>query len=106
MVNEIKEETRQEVKNEKAYHCRDCGKVLKIDKDEQVIGGKFLAYNVGNEKIFIFKCDDCYAKNPSLTNYQQCEVYSRVVGYLRPVQNWNPAKSAEFKNRKTFKVPR
>jgi len=33
---------------------------------------------------------------------QQCEVYSRVVGYLRPVQNWNLGKKEEFKDRKTF----
>ena len=32
----------------------------------------------------------------------ECEVYSRVVGYLRPVQNWNKGKKEEFKERKTF----
>jgi len=31
-----------------------------------------------------------------------CEVYSRIVGYLRPVQNWNKGKQQEFKDRKTF----
>ena len=30
------------------------------------------------------------------------EVYSRVVGYLRPVDQWNDGKQAEFKMRKTF----
>lgn len=33
-----------------------------------------------------------------------CEVYSRVVGYLRPVQNWNKAKVLEFEERKTYKL--
>jgi len=33
-----------------------------------------------------------------------CEVYSRVVGYLRPVQNWNKAKRQEFKDRTNYKV--
>ena len=28
------------------------------------------------------------------------EVYSRIVGYYRPVQNWNDGKKAEFKDRK------
>lgn len=28
-----------------------------------------------------------------------CEVYSRVVGYYRPVQNWNKGKRAEFSDR-------
>jgi ribonucleoside-triphosphate reductase len=31
-----------------------------------------------------------------------CEVYSRVVGYLRPVDQWNDGKQAEFNVRKTF----
>lgn len=33
-----------------------------------------------------------------------CEVYSRVVGYLRPVRNWNNGKKQEFSERITFKV--
>lgn len=33
-----------------------------------------------------------------------CEVYSRIVGYLRPVQNWNAGKQEEFKDRKEFVV--
>ena len=33
-----------------------------------------------------------------------CEVYSRVTGYLRPVQQWNDGKQAEYYNRKTFKI--
>jgi ribonucleoside-triphosphate reductase len=37
-----------------------------------------------------------------LRNYQDCEVYSRVVGYLRPVNQWNDAKQMEFKDRKMF----
>ncbi len=32
------------------------------------------------------------------------EVYSRVVGYLRPVGQWNDGKQAEFALRKTFQV--
>ncbi|MBL0700164.1 MAG: ribonucleoside triphosphate reductase, partial [Desulfosarcina sp.] len=34
----------------------------------------------------------------------QTEVYSRVVGYLRPVKQWNNGKMAEFTMRKTYKV--
>jgi hypothetical protein len=32
-----------------------------------------------------------------------CEVYSRIVGYLRPVQNWNKGKKQEFLERKTYR---
>ena len=35
---------------------------------------------------------------------KSCEVYSRVVGYLRPVQQWNEGKKAEFDLRKTYKI--
>lgn len=32
------------------------------------------------------------------------EVYSRITGYYRPVQNWNVGKSQEYKERKIYKV--
>ncbi len=35
---------------------------------------------------------------------QKCEVYARVVGYLRPIEQWNEGKGEEFKDRKTFEV--
>ena len=35
---------------------------------------------------------------------RSCEIYSRVVGYLRPVSQWNDGKRAEFSQRKTFKI--
>ena len=34
----------------------------------------------------------------------RCEVYSRVVGYLRPINQWNDGKRQEYKDRKVFKV--
>ncbi|MCD6505714.1 ribonucleoside triphosphate reductase [Candidatus Poribacteria bacterium] len=34
----------------------------------------------------------------------ECEVYSRIVGYLRPVDQWNDGKQAEFKMRRYFKL--
>jgi ribonucleoside-triphosphate reductase len=41
---------------------------------------------------------------PKCTIEQPCEVYSRIVGYLRPVQQWNKGKQEEFKERKEFKI--
>lgn len=35
---------------------------------------------------------------------EETEIYARVVGYLRPVKQWNNGKQAEFGMRKTFKV--
>ena len=34
----------------------------------------------------------------------ETEVYSRVVGYLRPVKQWNSGKQAEFSMRRSFKL--
>ena len=34
----------------------------------------------------------------------RCEVYSRIVGYLRPIQNWNKGKQQEFQDRRTYQV--
>jgi len=33
-----------------------------------------------------------------------CEVYSRVVGYLRPITNWNKGKQEEFKERLNYNI--
>ncbi|NAS89579.1 ribonucleoside triphosphate reductase [ANME-1 cluster archaeon AG-394-G21] len=42
-----------------------------------------------------YTCPECGAET---------EVYSRVVGYLRPVKQWNKGKREEFRTRKTFVV--
>ena len=36
------------------------------------------------------------------TKRQPCEVYSRVVGYLRPTSQWNDGKVAEYAERKAY----
>ncbi|MDD5727202.1 MAG: anaerobic ribonucleoside-triphosphate reductase [Victivallales bacterium] len=33
---------------------------------------------------------------------EKTEIYSRVVGYFRPVADWNKGKREEFKERKTY----
>ena len=40
-----------------------------------------------------FKCPECGSKT---------EVYSRITGYYRPVQNWNDGKAQEYKDRKVY----
>jgi ribonucleoside-triphosphate reductase len=34
----------------------------------------------------------------------ECEVYSRIVGYFRPVKQWNNGKQEEFSQRVTFEI--
>ena len=48
-------------------------------------------YLVGEQ----YTCPHCGAKT---------EVYSRITGYYRPVQNWNEGKAQEFKDRLTYNI--
>lgn len=41
----------------------------------------------------VYKCPECG---------ETTEVYSRITGYYRPVQNWNDGKTQEFKDRKLY----
>lgn len=56
-------------------------------------------YSICKEHGYIagekFQCPDCGAKT---------EVYSRITGYYRPVQNWNDGKAQEYKDRKTYDI--
>ncbi len=67
----------------------------------------------------IVKCDKCGKDASSIRTNEdrdawvchecehfisyKCEVYSRVVGYMRPVSQWNKGKQQEFKDRTPFK---
>ena len=33
---------------------------------------------------------------------QECTIYSRVVGWMTPVKNFNPGKKSEWNDRKTY----
>ena len=56
-------------------------------------------YSICKEHGYIagehFECPTCGAK---------AEVYSRITGYYRPVQNWNDGKLQEYKNRTLYDV--
>lgn len=82
-------------------NCHDCKKELDITKKGVIKGGVQLVYE---GDITAYKCTKCYKKDPSLKNYQECEVYSRVVGYLRPIKQWNEAKVQEYEERKNYKI--
>lgn len=81
--------------------CHDCGKKIEI-KGENIENGLQLFYDDQGEKISVFKCNDCYSQNKSLSNFKECEVYSRIVGYLRPVSQWNKGKKQEYNKRKEY----
>jgi ribonucleoside-triphosphate reductase len=81
------------VKNMEKIICHDCGQELKN-------GAEYMAYVVGGETFV--KCAACHQKDPLLRNFQKTEVYSRVVGYIRPVEQWNKGKREEYNDRKEF----
>ena len=83
------------MKTYKKIACHDCGKQLK-ENDE------VMPYYLKEGDFF--KCKECHIKDPILRNFQKTEVWSRVVGYIRPTYQWNKGKQTEFKDRVNFDV--
>jgi predicted nucleic acid-binding Zn ribbon protein len=89
--------------------CHDCSKQVEVtatlrEDGAIVIGGNGSVYKVkdGQDFKYFFKCEECFKGEPILRNFRDCLVYSRVVGYLRPVSGWNKGKLAEWNVRKEF----
>ena len=82
--------------------CHDCGIAMVLEGD-QIKNGVLLSYKDSDKEYEVYKCNECYSKSPQLANYRACEVYSRVCGYLRPVQQWNSGKQQEYRERKEYK---
>ena len=62
---------------------------MKIEKDES-----------GEERIF-YLMEGFMVPEESRT---RCEVWTRVMGYFRPVSEWNIGKKQEFEDRKLYRV--
>jgi anaerobic ribonucleoside-triphosphate reductase len=75
------------------YTCHDCKKAIEHDEE-------YMPYKTGGE--IYTKCKACHQKDPVLRNFRRTEIYSRVVGYIRPIQQWNKGKQAEFIDRKEY----
>jgi hypothetical protein len=88
-------------------HCHDCGREVSVDIDETDKGfqvtGPYWVFDESHDIPF-FKCNECFELDPNLTNFQPCEVFSRVVGYMRPVSMWNKGKQEEFKMRTNYRM--
>lgn len=103
-IEEIEKQLETTDRTEYKGKCHDCGKGVKVrifrdDKEAIVIEGGAV-YNPLRQTFL--KCDNCFQKDSVLRNWRQIEVYSRVVGYIRPVSGWNKGKIEEFKQRKEF----
>jgi len=112
-IDELKKILKENKAEEIVYKgkCHDCSKdvevLIQTDGNKITVSGGAL-YKVDPPSInplnTFFKCDKCFKKDKVLRNFRKTEVYSRIVGYLRPVDNWNMGKKEEFKKRKNFNV--
>lgn len=83
--------------------CLGCGKLCTVKAErtsptEIVITDGAIGIRRSNGDMH-FKCVDC-AEDPDWG--VPMDVYSRVVGFLRPVQYWNPGKQEEYFMRKNY----
>ena len=81
-------------------YCSRCGKKMtvlieKFLDDIKISGGALIKHPEFGDTETKMTCDKCFAKT---------EVYSRVVGYMRPINSWNDGKLAEYSMRKTFDI--
>lgn len=93
------------------FYCHDCGKPVRVRANNDGSGiifqpqdgaaGYYPELSTGKREYFV-KCAKCFEKAPRLTDFNPTEVYTRVVGYYRPVQSWNDGKRQEYQDRQNF----
>lgn len=92
-------------------NCVDCNKDVKVEvkaigeNQIEIKGGAIYQppkqYNYPEE--YVCKCDTCFKIDPKI--HQRNEVYTRVVGYLRPTSQMNAGKISEIEQRAMFHIP-
>jgi len=75
--------------------CHDCKKEIMYNENYHQYNSSDMLFN---------KCLNCFEKDDKLRNFRNTEVYSRVVGFIRPVNQWNAGKKQEFEERNLYKV--
>ena len=111
-IEELQKQLETEKNAEFRGNCHDCGVPVEVlcsinENGEIVISGGAVynpKFGVPPIEHTILKCNKCFKKKRNLTDFVPCEVYSRIVGYLRPIQQWNLGKLEEYKQRKEFVV--
>ena len=91
--------------------CCDCrapvSVLISVTKEDvtTIEGGAVYKVKQGfmGDEIFL-KCDACFNEDRTLRNFKKTEVFSRAIGYLRPINQWNKGKVEEFKMRKEFTI--
>jgi anaerobic ribonucleoside-triphosphate reductase len=86
--------------------CHDCKQPITVDADqfeEDINISNGAIYDTQDDGIFL-KCPECFEKDHTLRNFRKTQIYSRCVGYLTPIANWNKGKISEFALRTPFKM--
>jgi hypothetical protein len=97
-------------------YCHDCKCPVRVraTRDDQGViyepmdgaAGYYPQLNdTERQREYFVKCAKCFRKEPQLTYYNPTEVYTRVVGYYRPVSAFNRGKKAEHRDRKYYTGP-
>ena len=92
--------------------CHDCGCAVNasidLAHDGFAVTGGAIYWPAGerdeNGPRFYLKCGQCHAREPQIFNWRPCEVYDRVVGYYRPIENMNDGKRAEVGARRRYRI--
>jgi len=85
--------------------CQDCNKYIVVTsivrEDDNGIGFDITGGAICKvDRSIVVKCDECFKLKPTFGSIT--EVYARVVGYLRPLQQWNKGKQEEWKVRTKY----
>ena len=85
--------------------CQTCAKevsILVFKKGLEIEGNGGIVKGVDERPLF--KCTECLEKDGGRISSQRTEIFTRVVGYLRPIQAFNKGKIEEFKMRTNYKM--
>ena len=110
-IEELRKQLETTDRIEYGGRCHDCNKDAKISifRDEEtgnivIEGGAVYDPEIDGTKQIFVKCNKCFMVNQTLTDWRPIDVFSRVVGYIRPISGWNRGKQEEWKNRKEYKI--
>ena len=85
------------------FYCKDCGKPICTPESIEAVASLF--EKEGSNAWFDMDAADILPKGFTCPHCgKAAEVYSRITGYYRPVQNWNDGKSQEYRERREYDV--
>jgi hypothetical protein len=88
----------------KCQKCKCAVELLVFAGEDEISGngGIIVGDSYGSKPQF--KCTKCLGEDNGMISPTKCEVFTRVCGYLRPVDNFNKGKKAEFRERVNYEV--